>query len=86
MASEQNNRGAFLIQQHYCDANAAPIYGRMCAAVAAGLTRDTAMGARILDWPGEPTRDALPLRFLAGCMRWCRRAGMTGWRRSLRDA
>jgi hypothetical protein len=66
MASEQNNRGAFLIQQHYCDANAAPIYGRMCAAVAAGLTRDTAMGARILDWPGEPTRDALPLRFFGG--------------------
>ena len=66
MADEQTNRGAFLIQQHYCDANAAPIYGRMCAAVAAGLTRDTAIGARILDWPGEPTRDALPLRFFGG--------------------
>ena len=66
MADEQTNRGAFLIQQHYCDANAAPIYGRMCAAVAAGLTRDSAIGARILDWPGEPTRDALPLRFFGG--------------------
>ncbi|MFX5660817.1 DUF2332 family protein, partial [Acinetobacter baumannii] len=50
----------------YCDSNAAPIYGRMCAGVAAGLTRDTALGARILDWPGEPTRDALPLRFFGG--------------------
>ena len=66
MADEQTNRGAFLIQQHYCEANAAPMYGRLCAAVAAGLTRETAVGARILDWPGEPTRDALPLRFFGG--------------------
>lgn len=66
MADEQTNRGAFLIQQHYCDANAAPIYGRMCAAIAAGLTRDTAVGARVLDWPGEPTRDAVPLRLFGG--------------------
>lgn len=66
MSSDQNVRGAFLIQQHYCDQNAAPIYGRMSAAVAAHLTRDTAIGARILDWPGEPTRDALPLRFFGG--------------------
>ena len=66
MADEATNRGAFLIQQHYCDQNAAPIYGRMSAAVAAHLTRDTAVGQHILDWPGEPTRDALPLRFFGG--------------------
>lgn len=66
MADEKTNRGAFLIQQHYCEANAAPIYGRMAGAVAAGLTRDTAVGARVLDWPGEPTRDALPLRLFGG--------------------
>jgi len=66
MASESENRKAFLIQKHYCDRNAAPIYGRMCAAVAARLTRKSAVGARILDWPGEPTRDALPLRFFGG--------------------
>ncbi|MDQ2878371.1 MAG: DUF2332 family protein, partial [Pseudomonadota bacterium] len=66
MASEENNRGAFLIQRHYCDTNAAPIYARMCGSIAARLTRDTAVGARILDWPGEPTRDALPLRLFGG--------------------
>lgn len=66
MADEQTNRGAFLIQKHYCDRNAAPIYGRLCAAMARGLARDSAVGARILDWPGEPTRDALPLRFFGG--------------------
>jgi hypothetical protein len=66
MTDETTIRGAFLIQKHYCDLNGAPIYRRMCAAVAAGLTRDTAVGQRILDWPGEPTRDALPLRLFGG--------------------
>ncbi|KQS02287.1 hypothetical protein ASG11_16115 [Sphingomonas sp. Leaf357] len=66
MATEENVRGAFLIQEHYCRTNAAPIYGRMCLAVAQHLTRDTAVGARVLDWAGEPTRDALPLRLIGG--------------------
>lgn len=66
MADERTNRGAFRIQQHYCEANAAPVYARMAQAVADGLTRDTPLGARILDWPGEPTRDALPLRVFGG--------------------
>ncbi|MCM8729903.1 DUF2332 domain-containing protein [Hephaestia sp. GCM10023244] len=66
MASEQNNRGAFLIQQHYCAAMAAPIYARLCAVLARGLTRASRTGARALDWPGEPTRDALPLRLVGG--------------------
>jgi hypothetical protein len=66
MASEENNRGAFLIQQYYCAKMAAPIYAGICAALASGLTRDTRTGARALDWPGEPTRDALPLRLIGG--------------------
>ena len=66
MASEENNRGAFMIQEFYCRQMDAPIYARLCAAIAQGLTRDTQTGARLLDWPGEPTRDALPLRFIGG--------------------
>lgn len=66
MSSEQNNRGAFLIQEHYCKAMAAPAYGRICAALARGLNRDSRVGTRVLDWPGEPTRDALPLRLVGG--------------------
>lgn len=66
MADEHTIRDAFLIQRHYCDQNAAPIYGRICGALARGLMRDTAVGARILDWPGEPTRDALALRLMGG--------------------
>ena len=66
MADEQANRQAFRIQEHYCRAMDAPIYATICAGVADGLTRATAVGARLLDWPGEPTRDALPLRFMGG--------------------
>jgi len=66
MSSEENNRGAFLIQEFYCRQMNAPAYARICTALARGLTRDSAVGARVLDWPGEPTRDALPLRLIGG--------------------
>jgi hypothetical protein len=66
MSDEQNNRGAFLIQEYYCKAMAAPVYARICATLATGLNRDSAVGARVVDWPGEPTRDALPLRLIGG--------------------
>lgn len=66
MASEENNRGAFAIQQHYCNIMGAPIYARLCGAIAQGLNHDSQVGGRVLDWPGEPTRDALPLRFIGG--------------------
>ncbi|HEU4961071.1 MAG TPA: DUF2332 domain-containing protein [Sphingomonas sp.] len=66
MTSEANNRGAFRIQEHYCRTNASPIYADICRALAERLTRDTRTGARVLDWPGEPTRDALPLRLIGG--------------------
>lgn len=66
MASEKNNRGAFLIQEFYCAKMAAPIYARLCHTLAEALDRDSKTGARVLDWPGEPTRDALPLRLIGG--------------------
>ncbi|MEO5495013.1 MAG: DUF2332 family protein [Sphingomonas sp.] len=66
MAGEDNNRGAFRIQEFYCRNMGAPMYARLCTATADGLTRDSRTGARILDWAGEPTRDALPLRFFGG--------------------
>jgi hypothetical protein len=59
-------REAFRLQEHYCAAMDAPIYARICAAVADGLSRDSAVGARVLDWAGEPTRNALPLRLMGG--------------------
>lgn len=66
MASEDNNRGAFRIQEYYCRQMGAPIYAAICASLAEGLTNDSRTGARALDWPGEPTRDALPLRLVGG--------------------
>jgi hypothetical protein len=66
MAGEDNNRGAFRIQEYYCRQMDAPNYAALCTAVADGLTRDTEVGRRLLDWPGEPTKDALPLRFIGG--------------------
>jgi hypothetical protein len=66
MASEGNNRGAFRIQEHYCRRMDAPIYADICVALADGLTRNSPVGARVLDWEGEPTRDALPLRLVGG--------------------
>ncbi|MBB4100683.1 DUF2332 domain-containing protein [Sphingomonas kyeonggiensis] len=66
MASEENNRGAFRIQEFYCRKMDAPIYAAICAAIADGLDRDSETGRKLLDWPGEPTRDALPLRLIGG--------------------
>lgn len=66
MASEDHNRGAYLIQEHYCTVMAAPITARVCRGLADALTRETRTGARALDWPGEPTADALPLRTVGG--------------------
>ena len=66
MGTETANREAFNIQRFYCEKMDAPIYGRLCGAIAGGLTRDSRTGARVLDWPGEPTRDALPLRLVGG--------------------
>ncbi|WP_375428519.1 DUF2332 domain-containing protein [uncultured Sphingomonas sp.] len=66
MASEQENREAFRIQEHWCRKMSAPIYAASCGALATGLTRESGIGARVLDWAGEPTRDALPLRLMGG--------------------
>lgn len=66
MASEETNRGAFRIQEFYCRKMDAPIYADICAAIADGLDRDSETGRKVLDWTGEPTRDALPLRLIGG--------------------
>jgi hypothetical protein len=66
MADEQTNRAAFRIQEHYCTTMGAPITARICAGLAESLDRTTRTGSRALDWPGDPTADALPLRTVGG--------------------
>jgi len=73
MASEAENRAAFEVQAQYCDAMAAPLTARLCRALGRVLSRDTAAGARLLDWPGEPVADAIVLRLVGGLHALARR-------------
>jgi hypothetical protein len=66
VADEATNRGAFRIQEYYCRKMDAPIYADICTAIADGLDRGSETGRKVLDWTGEPTRDALPLRLIGG--------------------
>ena len=66
MADEDTNRAAYLIQERYCTVMDAPITARVCRALSVALDRSTATGRGALDWPGEPTADALPLRTVGG--------------------
>jgi hypothetical protein len=66
MADERTNREAFRFQNRYCVAMDAPITGRVVLALADCLSRDSRTGARALDWQGEPTKAALPLRTVGG--------------------
>lgn len=66
MASEAENRTAFLIQADYCAAMAAPVTALICRTLAVVLDRTTQTGARALAWPGEPVADALALRLVGG--------------------
>ena len=66
MADEAGNREGFRRQRHFCTVMSAPITARICGALADSVDRTTRTGARILDWPGEPITDALPLRTVGG--------------------
>jgi hypothetical protein len=66
VADEQTNREAFRFQHRYCVAMDALITGRVVLALADCLSRESRTGARALDWEGEPTKAALPLRLTGG--------------------
>lgn len=65
MADEAINRAALRWQADFCQASDAPIVARICAGLERVLDRSTITGARVLDWPGQPLADALPLRLAA---------------------
>lgn len=73
MADESTNRAAFEVQAEYCDAMASPLTARLCRALGRVLSRETAVGARLLDWPGEPVADATVLRIVGGLHALARR-------------
>lgn len=53
---------AFAAQAGFCRQTAAPFTGAMVAAAAAAIDDSSAMGRRLIAWPGEPHADALMMR------------------------
>ncbi|HEY4345451.1 MAG TPA: DUF2332 family protein [Parvibaculum sp.] len=67
-------RKDFRRQSIACTALGSPFTGRVCALLAEHLTDDTAFGHSVLNWQGQPQRDALPLR-AAGALNALSRSG-----------
>lgn len=77
---EEEVRAAFARQEGGCLRLGSPFTARLCAAFAQNLDRSTAIGRRILDWPGEPDalHDAVPLRIAGGLHALVRRGRLPG--------
>ena len=52
-AAEARVRAAFRDQAEWCAKLGSPFTALVCATLAAHLDRSTAVGRRVLDWPGE---------------------------------
>lgn len=74
---EAQVRQAFRLQAEWCRSLGSPFTGLICALAAERLDRSTAIGERILDWPGDPDSkgDSVPLRF-AGALNGLVRKGL----------
>ena len=66
MASPEEVREGFREQARWCEQLGSPFTALLCRALAETLDPGTAIGARVLGWPGEPMRDALALRLCGG--------------------
>ncbi len=71
-----NAHGAFHAQAEHCDDLGSGFTARLMRLAGDRLTADTAVGAHIIDWPGNASHraDAVPLR-LAGALHALARAG-----------
>ena len=79
-AREAAVREAFRTQAGWCETLGSPLTSRLCAVLAERLGRDTALGRRLLDWPGEPDalHDSVPLRIAGGLHALVRRGRLPG--------
>ncbi len=59
-------RDHFQKQARTCDRMGSPFTAGLLAYLAEALDRATAVGAAVLDWPGDPKADALALRLAGG--------------------
>lgn len=68
MTNEAAVRASFETQAHWCARLGSPFTARLCEALRATLDRGSAVGARVLDWRGDPGPggDALALRLCGG--------------------
>jgi hypothetical protein len=71
---EQTIRSSFERQAGACSDLGSPFTAALCRLMAERLDRGSAFGRRILDWPGPPGADALPLR-AAGALHALARRG-----------
>lgn len=54
------------VQAEHCRRNGAPVTARIVEAQLALMASDTMCGKRIVEWPGLPLEDAMPLRLAGG--------------------
>ncbi|MBN2970655.1 DUF2332 domain-containing protein [Roseomonas aeriglobus] len=66
MSNDERVRTAFRRQADFCEVMAAPLTAAVARGLADALDRTTAIGRAVLDWPGDPIADALPLRLVGG--------------------
>jgi hypothetical protein len=69
-------RAAFAEQAKWAERLGSPFTALLCATLGPGLDRESAVGRRVLDWPGPPeaTADNVPLR-LCGALHFLARSG-----------
>jgi hypothetical protein len=67
-ATEAAVRASFAEQAGWCDKLGSPFTASLCRLLGERLDRETAVGRRVLDWPGDPapSADALALRLCGG--------------------
>jgi hypothetical protein len=74
---EEAARAAFASQAEWCERLGSPFTARLVKLLGERLDRTTAVGARILDWPGDPApqADGVPLRLTGALHTLVRRGG-----------
>ncbi|MEA3053865.1 MAG: hypothetical protein QOG72_2768 [Sphingomonadales bacterium] len=79
-ATEAAVRSAFARQAHWAEKLDSPFMVRLCALLGERLDRTSALGRRVLDWPGnaDSFTDALPLRLTGGLHALVRRGDAPG--------
>ncbi len=72
---DQATREAFVKQAEACESLGSPFTGRLLRGLAAAMTGEGALEARILGWRGDPVADALALR-VAGALHGLARSSL----------